>query len=547
MTTDHEKNPAQGGEIPPVERAADTGGGGIDTVRGATSAGNVAQRHAIQWAHTRSGAVRRSTDASKMARRDYGLADNDSARHDFDAGFRYGTKYGHFTSARAAGAQAAMITSLECAAQWLEHGKDPKAAAAEIRACLAKLDATPAAPVAIPACATCNDHGMIDGPSFYAPDEGGLPCPDCAASVAADGRPDEWAAFDAWARDEGLIQESHGVRSVNSMCDVARKAWSAALASQAAAPHTSVADDPLRERVTRLLVDLHAGAVLSEGQCSKVLDIHRIDWRKIVDESAIRAPKLFTWPPLPTFPESFAHVAGHAYFTAHQMQGYANAYGKAIRESMLVSEADARTLTSRGYTYHGSEQWKPPLGERPEFARSGQRVESGCMPSRSCDFDVNVEMDRFDDAMRKAFDYAPDRNEDRSFDTHPEDAHLHTRDRDRFMGWCMAMQTTEVIRDRNRSYAAGVRDGRVLGAAEAGSSDAVRRELRNEVLFNNDSALKAGADSLDRAGANSEAAGVRAVAHELRLMAYSVARAVTAAAAPAVCATGLPDGEGSEI
>jgi hypothetical protein len=29
-------------------------------------------------------------------------------------------------------------------------------------------------------CATCNGHGMIGGPSFYAPDEGGEPCPDCS-------------------------------------------------------------------------------------------------------------------------------------------------------------------------------------------------------------------------------------------------------------------------------------------------------------------------------------------------------------------------------
>ncbi|MDH1255065.1 hypothetical protein N5C67_20655 [Comamonas thiooxydans] len=28
-------------------------------------------------------------------------------------------------------------------------------------------------------CTTCNDHGMIGGPSFYDPGEGGQPCPDC--------------------------------------------------------------------------------------------------------------------------------------------------------------------------------------------------------------------------------------------------------------------------------------------------------------------------------------------------------------------------------
>jgi hypothetical protein len=37
--------------------------------------------------------------------------------------------------------------------------------------------------------------------------------------------------FEAWATKEGLISESHGVRFVNSMCDVARKAWGAAIAA----------------------------------------------------------------------------------------------------------------------------------------------------------------------------------------------------------------------------------------------------------------------------------------------------------------------------
>lgn len=36
-------------------------------------------------------------------------------------------------------------------------------------------------PGAAPKCSTCNDHGMVGGPSYYAPDEGGEPCPDCAA------------------------------------------------------------------------------------------------------------------------------------------------------------------------------------------------------------------------------------------------------------------------------------------------------------------------------------------------------------------------------
>jgi hypothetical protein len=42
-------------------------------------------------------------------------------------------------------------------------------------------------------------------------------------------------SFEAWAMEEGLIGESHGVRFVNSMCDVAQKAWNAALAASPAA------------------------------------------------------------------------------------------------------------------------------------------------------------------------------------------------------------------------------------------------------------------------------------------------------------------------
>jgi hypothetical protein len=46
-----------------------------------------------------------------------------------------------------------------------------------------------AAPPAAQKCATCNDHGMIGGPSYYAPDEGGVPCPDCAAAAAGNTTP----------------------------------------------------------------------------------------------------------------------------------------------------------------------------------------------------------------------------------------------------------------------------------------------------------------------------------------------------------------------
>lgn len=38
-------------------------------------------------------------------------------------------------------------------------------------------------PLPAPPCETCNGHGMIGGPSYYAPDEGGEPCPDCSPAA----------------------------------------------------------------------------------------------------------------------------------------------------------------------------------------------------------------------------------------------------------------------------------------------------------------------------------------------------------------------------
>ncbi|WP_060148938.1 hypothetical protein [Burkholderia ubonensis] len=64
----------------------------------------------------------------------------------------------------------------------------------------ARAAASPAAEAV--ECRTCNDRGMIGGPSYYAPDEGGEPCPDCAApqpaqADAPDAIPDECAASGA--------------------------------------------------------------------------------------------------------------------------------------------------------------------------------------------------------------------------------------------------------------------------------------------------------------------------------------------------------------
>ena len=48
--------------------------------------------------------------------------------------------------------------------------------------------------------------------------------------------------FEAFAKREGLITESYGLRSVNSAIDVARKAWNAALQSGNSAQPVTVPD-----------------------------------------------------------------------------------------------------------------------------------------------------------------------------------------------------------------------------------------------------------------------------------------------------------------
>ncbi|WP_244129101.1 hypothetical protein [Burkholderia gladioli] len=176
---EHEKIPAQGGEMPPVERAAITGSRGIDTVRGATPAGNAAQERNSTTALT-------DELIDEIAYGHRNVAGGIYANHVYD--FARDVERALLTSPRAV-LPRHVFASLECAAVWLEKGNDPQDAARELRACLAKVDAAPAAPVA----------------------------------------------------------------------------------------------DPLRRRVERLLVELHAEGRLSEGQCAKMLDIHRIDWRELAE------------------------------------------------------------------------------------------------------------------------------------------------------------------------------------------------------------------------------------------------------------------------
>lgn len=64
--------------------------------------------------------------------------------------------------------------------------------------------------------------------------------------------------------------------------------------------------------------------------------------------SAVPRAAAFEWPPLPELPKQSFYAFDRALFTDHQMQGYANAYGEAVRAAM--AKAKQRAQTSRTLT-----------------------------------------------------------------------------------------------------------------------------------------------------------------------------------------------------
>ncbi|VVD95691.1 hypothetical protein PIN31009_01863 [Pandoraea iniqua] len=52
------------------------------------------------------------------------------------------------------------------------------------------------------------------------------------------------------------------------------------------------------------------------------------------------------WPALPRFPTpTIRHANGSGYFTEHQMRGYANAYGEAVRAALSADGGDGERLS----------------------------------------------------------------------------------------------------------------------------------------------------------------------------------------------------------
>lgn len=116
---------------------------------------------------------------------------------------------------------------------------DTPAYCSSVRRCTAK-DAAPLADAQTKKCQTCNGHGMIGGPSYREPDEGGEPCPDCNAQTKGDER----AAFEAWCKAEFIETDKSPSTGIYSFAParVAWRAWKARCARAQAVSTTASAD-----------------------------------------------------------------------------------------------------------------------------------------------------------------------------------------------------------------------------------------------------------------------------------------------------------------
>ncbi|WP_432778256.1 hypothetical protein QZL74_15585 [Burkholderia gladioli pv. alliicola] len=199
----------------------------------------------------------------------------------------------------AAGVSPHVRFTMESTARWLEGGCDPLAAAKEIRACLAKVDAAPAAPVAAGvAQAPCKGKncGATDGVSHS---------PECLAeyeaavtgAVAADGASD----FSAW-----LATKSEAWWEDTSLEKIAADAWNASLAAVSPSPvaadgaPTGIDTKAIAESLERMIVDWYA-------DCERT----RLDWKQMAGVIKLRLDRFLkraAVSPAPTADMSDAYV-----------------------------------------------------------------------------------------------------------------------------------------------------------------------------------------------------------------------------------------------
>lgn len=149
------------------------------------------------------------------------------------------------------------LTDVVTAAGLLAHGKRDKALASRISAFAFDLrtGAAPAGPVPAavldkllrqiegakrrmrhtPATGQNHSHYLCeDIDCFVEEARASLAAPASTGPCSDDTAKDENALFEEWAKNVGIIQESHGIRSIASVCSVAQNAWDARAALSAA-------------------------------------------------------------------------------------------------------------------------------------------------------------------------------------------------------------------------------------------------------------------------------------------------------------------------
>ncbi len=350
--------------MPPVERAAITGSGGIDTVLGAAPAGNAAQKRNITAALTDDEREKLIDLVDRLIRNPDAVTAKDCIIGNDVRTVQWIAEHTRalLTSPRP-GLPCHVLASLECTAVWLEKGKDPQDAARELRACLAKIDAPVAETFArLPLSAEQRSALVWAIGRTRAQDE--LALADVLLDILnlspVEVHPIGSVRVDL-IRSANVSEVSEPVLTLSSDFEAAIDMSpgtefnlyaspiefheSRAVASPATASGLPAWFDTFLTNVCEI-PDRNSPVGEPDAIIATLDELKNCALNAI--EKCVPAPATadeyaaFAWPPLPAFPESFAHVAGHAYFTEHQMQGYANAYGEAIRTAQAATPHSAR-------------------------------------------------------------------------------------------------------------------------------------------------------------------------------------------------------------
>ncbi|WP_186039705.1 hypothetical protein [Burkholderia gladioli] len=274
MTVEHEKIPAQGGEMPPGERAASTGGRGIDTVLGAAPAGNAAQKRNITAALTDDEREQLIDLVDRLIRNPDAVTAKDCIIGNDVRTVQWIAEH-----------TRALLTSPRAA-------DSPRGTSAQIQlerklTCEA-IDGVMASGYQNRYPPPSDEHWLAGfwkiGRSFFGA-EFALRFIRDQLNEYLDGVPLDEAS----KKLRDVAQSAIDDFSVNPIVSIDLQAYmpecwiDIARRAAPAAPVAEPAPDPLRRRVERLLVELHAEGRLSEGQCVRVLDIPREDWRELAE------------------------------------------------------------------------------------------------------------------------------------------------------------------------------------------------------------------------------------------------------------------------